>query len=96
MYADESSGVRLLLKAREHARNGTRRKRNPMSCPECGGGDRRPIAPGYFECTSLRTEAGTMLLPNGPDGTLELGPAQIQVVCGNWYRAAPPVSRVVE
>lgn len=53
-----------------------------VACPQCNGGDRVPIAPGYWECTSMVTFREERWLPVGPG-------------CQMWrsaHRRDPPAS----
>lgn len=55
-----------------------------MACPSCGGTDRRAIAPGYWECTSLvESSYPTGLHPSG-----KFGPVHETVAssCGRRYQ----------
>ena len=59
-----------------------------MACPRCGGTDRRAIAPGFWECTSLvYGEIPTGLHPSG-----KFGPAFQTVAhpCGRRYQDGAP------
>lgn len=63
-----------------------------MPCPACGGTDRRPIAPGLWECQTVRTINSYMPAPGEHAGTVPLIPEFLTSVCGHRYQdqAAPP------
>lgn len=55
-----------------------------MNCPQCGGSSRRPIAPGYWECTSTSTAVvPTGLHPSGIHGPTE---RYVEVGCAHRYQ----------
>jgi hypothetical protein len=54
------------------------------SCPECGGRQRREIAPGFFQCTSRRL---TDVIPAGSFGNPTTVPVDSE--CGHRYQEAP-------
>jgi hypothetical protein len=58
-----------------------------MTCPECGGGERRQIAPGYWECQSMVLTPGMVPLPNGL-----LTPGPVDGTCGHCYHEGLPRS----
>lgn len=35
-----------------------------MACPVCSGGERREIAPGFFECRSVIRSVETVMVPD--------------------------------
>ena len=55
-----------------------------MACPRCGGEDRKLVAPGYFECTSLMPVMQGLT----PAGVPVPGSAS----CGHRYQEGAPVS----
>lgn len=59
----------------------------PSRCPACGGTERRPIAPGWFVCTSTRI---VDVVPTGMQGNLADVP--ISGVCGHRYQAGAMTS----
>jgi hypothetical protein len=55
-----------------------------VACPSCGGTERRPIAPGYFECvTTLYQQVSTGAHPSGIQGPPFITNA---FRCGTRYR----------
>lgn len=57
-----------------------------MSCPHCGGNQRRLIAPGLYECTSTVEVMGYMPAPGPSQGPVPLIPGPELRVCGNRYQ----------
>jgi hypothetical protein len=54
-----------------------------MPCPRCHGDAREPIAPGFWRCTTVRTE----LVPLGPHpGRPGIVQQERRVVCGTEYQ----------
>lgn len=51
-----------------------------MGCPRCGGADRRPVAPGYFQCTSVVPTSRPAQTPSG----MQIIPSS--AVCGHRYQ----------
>ncbi len=62
-----------------------------MSCPECGGTERIPIAPSYWECASL--VHGEARRPDPVYGTTMV-PYSDSHVCGNRYQEVDSQSPV--
>src|SRR5690348_2943356 len=61
-----------------------------MPCPVCGGIEREPIAPGYWQCRSSVTRYGTQRVPD-PAAPPWLGITVLQTVswqetCTNTYQ----------
>jgi hypothetical protein len=54
-----------------------------VSCPVCGGSDRRPVAPGYWKCRSI-----VVTKRPGRGGALE--PVWHDAVCGAEYQEGVP------
>lgn len=54
-----------------------------MACPTCGGTERRPIAPGFWECASLIYQQ----IPTGAHPSGQFGPAfaTVATTCGRRY-----------
>jgi hypothetical protein len=57
-----------------------------MPCPTCGGFERMPIAPGYWECTS--STAAERWEPAGPGGAVI--PVSFAKICGQRYQEGRP------
>lgn len=59
-------------------------------CPRCGGENRIPIAPGFWECHSIVTETGTGVgpIPGTPPHLGLMGPVPVEVerVCMHRYQ----------
>jgi hypothetical protein len=68
-------------------------------CPECGGVERSPIAPGYWECTCLVTEYATDMrpTPGAPPNLGMMSPVSIpfQRRCGRRYHENVSSSEVI-
>jgi hypothetical protein len=64
--------------------------RAPMSCPACGGTDREPLAPGYWECCTPVPQVEVVHQQVDRDVII---PVQHQVwtSCGHRYQEGPPV-----
>jgi hypothetical protein len=58
-----------------------------VACSACGGNERRPISPGYWECTTLRSEPPTWV-PAGHGGQM-VPRADPPRPCGNRYHDGP-------
>lgn len=62
-----------------------------MGCPVCGGSERKLLAPGFYECTSLKLD-GEKLVGVVPPGQMGAPPPGIPiygpnyVVCGHRYQ----------
>ena len=67
-----------------------RERRIHMPCPVCGGNARVPIAPGYWECDSLRAVPNYGWEPVGPGGALEPRQTVVRVRCGSRYNEGGP------
>lgn len=67
-----------------------------MRCPECGGSDREPIAPGLWRCTSRRIETVLREGPGfghpNPSRGPPVIPAQRSVTCGAEYQEGAPTT----
>src|SRR6187200_2023444 len=59
-----------------------------MSCPECAGIDRQPIAPGFWECRSEIKNYGYAPVPGATGIPVPLEPHITFRICGNRYQEA--------
>ena len=58
-------------------------------CPSCGGGDRRLISPGFYECTSTVTDG---VVPGNQPGNPGPAPRPLERICGNRYQEGAPMT----
>lgn len=65
-----------------------------MACPYCGGSAQRVIAPGYFECESIRSTMESVMRPAGPNGEMVPITQPSSVRCGHRYHEATGVVAV--
>lgn len=69
-----------------------------MSCPVCQGSQRRPIAPGYWECLSSITETKMVSetwVPGGPNGQMVPMPryGPVSRICGTRYHESAATNK---